>query len=318
MITALCSLLLATLPAQNAPFRGAGESLQQYAARVVPKGATPAFSAFEGKYCGATKLAIVPFNDPNENVVSVMAAVQMPGQKPVLFEVGSPNPKMKSVRAIFGAKTYVDGVQNVVLLGTGVDGKPKACVLSGFYDPEVPLGFEDSDRIPAITASTTPQQATALFQTRINSLWTTKFPQITSKYIAQAKKLNLVTVVPTYVPAGFKLKVAVASVYEKKYGDTHITFMNGKSELTIQMASEGIGDPILDDEDEPSKILNINSPVLGTVEMQFGKPKAMRPFLCTWYMTSMHLNPVFVMVMGQGVSEPEIVKFVQGLRFLKT
>lgn len=317
MISALCSLLLATLPAQGSPFRGTGESLQQYAARVVPKGSTPAAPAFEGKYCGATKLAVVPFNTMGEKGVQVMAAVQFPGQKPLLFEVGPTNPPLKSIRTIFAAKTYVDGVQNVVLLGTGLDGKARACVLAGSYDPEVPLDFEDPARVPAITATTTPSQAAAIFQTRINSLWTTRFPQITSKYIAQVKKLKLVTVVPTYVPAGFKLKAAVASVYEKKYGDTHITFMNGKSELTIQMASEGIGDPILDDGDEPSKILNINSPVMGTVQMQFGNSKTMRPFLCTWYMTSMHLNPVFVMVMGQGVSEPEIVKFVQGLRFLK-
>lgn len=318
MITALCSIVLATLPHQTPNlFRGSGESIGQFAQRTVPKGMKPTGQVFEEKACGAVKSALVLYFDASESAIGVAAVAQMPGQKPIKFDLGITLPKLKSVSSIFTAKTFVDGTKNAVIVGKDNTGKTKACVVNAFYDPEAPLAFDDPARIPAMPEGVTAAKADQIFASRLAGLWTSNGVQIPASFKSKAKKLNLTVVVPTYVPSGFKLISADCSLYEKKYGDAGIGYRNGKAELIIQMASEGIGDPMFDDDDEETKVIKIASPLLGTVDMAFGKPKTPRSFMCTWYALSAHSNPVFCMVMGKGVSEAEVSKFVLGLRLLK-
>jgi len=131
--------------------------------------------------------------------------------------------------------------------------------------------------------------------------------------------------VPTYVPAGFKPTVAKIADSDKPIdASLTLTYTNKatKGEFTVQMASEGLGDPLLPspeagDTVEPTGILKTHSPILGKVDLEYYVKGKYRVFDCTWVDVSKKGYPRSAMIMGSNLAPSEGKKILESLRWLK-
>lgn len=142
--------------------------------------------------------------------------------------------------------------------------------------------------------------------------------------LAKIRKTKFRVVVPTYVPAGFtkgstELFLPVdpqLTVWSAKYRD-----FKTKRNFVIQMASDGLGDPMFDlpngDTVEPNGSLYGKSPILGKFEVMFYKKGNVKMAHCTWYEVSKKGYPRYAMVMSDGMEPSEVKKIIESLRWLK-
>lgn len=141
--------------------------------------------------------------------------------------------------------------------------------------------------------------------------------------IAKLRKTGLTVVVPTYIPSGFKVD-SVEYDKQKTQVESSIsyTYKNKKTggEIIIQMASDGLGDPIFDTEEDYDwkqvKETVGNSPVFGKYTMESLQTKKGLMVQCTWYELPGKLYPRFVMMFGKNLKPAYAIKVMNSLRFL--
>ncbi|HEY3782336.1 MAG TPA: hypothetical protein VGL56_14735 [Fimbriimonadaceae bacterium] len=140
--------------------------------------------------------------------------------------------------------------------------------------------------------------------------------QLTKAQMAKMKKLGRV-VVPTYIPAGFKLKKVT---FDPGEYDLEYTGPRG-ADLLVQMASDGIGDISLGNNADPKTLKEttrkVTNPVLGTQEMQVDIAKDDREFAVNWIDLGDKAKPRFLSIIGSSMNADLGAKVWKGLRFLK-
>jgi hypothetical protein len=124
------------------------------------------------------------------------------------------------------------------------------------------------------------------------------------------------TLVPTYIPSGYRVSQVTAEP-----GSYSIDYKNSSNgDLIVQMASDGIGDVILDtgtsDEGKTSS-RTVKSPVLPTADMQILTSKGRVQFAIGWLDLGDAAKPRFASIIGDHISAAVGVKIWQGLRYLK-
>lgn len=130
--------------------------------------------------------------------------------------------------------------------------------------------------------------------------------------------------VPTWVPPGFKV---IKFDYMKKNADEEgywtAKYRNTKlkADFTIQMASDGFGDPILSDEDgnvvDSKAGPSWKSPIFGTGRLWVGKSKKWNGFASDWIELKGKTLPTHVMIYGQRIDPQWGKKVLESLRWLK-
>ncbi len=144
---------------------------------------------------------------------------------------------------------------------------------------------------------------------------------------ANLKKLRdskMVALVPTYVPTGFKIDSLYIdkqkTLLESSFGYTYKNSKTG-AEFTIQMASDGLGDPIFDTEEDYNwkqvKSTKAKSPVFGEYSVESLKTKKGMLIQATWYEVPGKQLPDYVMIVGSKIDPTTAVKVMNSLRFLK-
>lgn len=130
--------------------------------------------------------------------------------------------------------------------------------------------------------------------------------------------------VPTYVPAGFHPTVAKIDDRDKPaYANLTLTYVNSKTkgEFTVQMASEGLGDPLFNVNDgdtvEPNGHLWAKNPILGRVQLDYYVKGKTKLFHCDWVALRGKTHPDNAMILGEGLSPAEGKKILESLRWLK-
>jgi hypothetical protein len=147
---------------------------------------------------------------------------------------------------------------------------------------------------------------------------------LSAAQLSQARKSGLTVALPTYVPKGFTLQsMEIVKNKQPELRDFSLTYKRGKSKdyILIQMASDGLGDPIMQDENdesvEPQGYVKAKSPLLGEVAIDYYKKKPFKRFQCTWYEMPGKSWPRYVMVVGEGLDASEGRKIIESLRVLK-
>lgn len=142
--------------------------------------------------------------------------------------------------------------------------------------------------------------------------------------LREVRKTKFRVLVPTYVPAGYVVDFAgLKKDKEPILNDWSIAYVNRKTKttITVQMASEGLGDPIFDlptgGEKEKNGSIWAQSPILGKVEVMWATKGSLKMAACTWYKTKTKTYPRYAMIMSEGVDAKEIKKMIEGLRWLK-
>lgn len=139
---------------------------------------------------------------------------------------------------------------------------------------------------------------------------------LTSAQIVKIRKLGKV-VVPTYIPPHFKVTGVSAEP-----GDYDITYSgpNGAT-LDIEMATDGIGDVVLDAKDEKAKVVlstkTVTNPVFGKHSMDVLTTKKEHQFGVDWVDLGAHAKPKFLCISGVQMMPNEGAKVWRGLRYLK-
>lgn len=147
--------------------------------------------------------------------------------------------------------------------------------------------------------------------------------QITPTIRAQIRKAKVRVVVPTYVPAGFRLRsggVAAAKQMELRDFTLRYEKPGTKAYFVIQMASDGLGDPLFDLPNgevlEPTGTLAGKSALFGAYNLDFVKRKGVLLWHTTWYELPGKTYPRYAMVMGSDLPPETGKKIVDGLRWL--
>ncbi len=139
---------------------------------------------------------------------------------------------------------------------------------------------------------------------------------LTSAQIAKLRTAGKV-VLPTYVPPHFRFTSLNA---ERGEYDISYTGPNGAS-LMVQMASEGIGDVILDAKDENAKVVlstkSVTSPIFGRHSMDVLTTKKEHQFGVDWIDLGKNAKPKFLSISGIQMMPEEGAKVWRGLRYLK-
>jgi hypothetical protein len=141
--------------------------------------------------------------------------------------------------------------------------------------------------------------------------------------LAKLKKSKLRVLLPTDVPAGFSVTNFTFEDNNKEplTSVLFITYSNKKGgEITVQMASDGIGSPIFDDEMValgPQKSLMARSPILGKVQIDYIRTKRGYQFHCEWVELGKNAPPRVAMIYGHGVDPAVGKRLLESLRFLR-
>ena len=126
-------------------------------------------------------------------------------------------------------------------------------------------------------------------------------------------------VVPSKIPKGFKLKT-----FTLEKGATPIetylslTYTKGKGDFILQMASDGIGDVILDAEDDPNAPIKgfwADTKLFGRVRVDTLRTPKTNQFGLNWQ--ELKGTPKFLSAVGSWVDEKSIKTFLSGLHYLK-
>lgn len=162
------------------------------------------------------------------------------------------------------------------------------------------LGFGPQPTTDGKTAHLSPRQKASLLQGKFRVL------------------------VPTYVPTGFKVTTAkIADRKDAVAASLTLTYKNAKTkgEFTVQMASDGLGDPLMGipggDTVEPNGHLSAKNPILGKVHLDYYIKGKTKLFNCTWMPASNKTYPRFAMIMGEGLVPSEGKRVLESLRWLK-
>lgn len=148
-----------------------------------------------------------------------------------------------------------------------------------------------------------------------------KASKLSAKQLKQLRsKKGWKFVLPTYVPKGFRVKSMEIDISSKEHYDHFfsVDYTNGKGgEFTVQMASGGIGDLILDDEGVGKMT---TKPIVAghakSAEMMFVEKKPTE-FGLNWIELDKSYKMPFVSAMGRGLSSAEAVKIVSSLKTLR-
>jgi hypothetical protein len=147
--------------------------------------------------------------------------------------------------------------------------------------------------------------------------------RIPSANLKAVKKTKFRVLVPTYVPVGFRVQsCGLSDDPEPILAVWRISYQNPKTKASVvlQMASEGVGDPMFDlpngDVVEPNGSIWARSPILGKVEVMYVKKGKLRMANCTWYDVSKKTFPRLAMMVSHGVEPSEIKKMIESLRWL--
>ena len=139
---------------------------------------------------------------------------------------------------------------------------------------------------------------------------------LTHSQLAKLRKVGHV-VIPTYIPPHFRVTKVTTDKgeYDIEYAGPH------GAELTVQMASEGLGDiPIGVEADEKtlkSTTLKVHNPVFGTQSMDVATAKNAHEFAVNWVDLGEKANPRDLSIIGRNMSAAVGAKIWQGLRFLR-
>lgn len=142
--------------------------------------------------------------------------------------------------------------------------------------------------------------------------------------IAKVKKTKFRVLVPTFVPAGFRLQTC--GIEEEKDPLSAMwsaTYRNAKTggKFVIQMASDGLGDPMFDlpngDVVDPTGYTTVQNPILGKVAVGYYQKGKIRIANCTWYETKSKSYPKYAMIMCDGMALTDVKRVLAGLRWLK-
>ena len=150
-----------------------------------------------------------------------------------------------------------------------------------------------------------------------------KVAGISAKFRATLAAQKLRIVVPTWLPKGFKLIEAHLEPNPKpELRDVWLTYRRpGGAEITIQFASDGIGDPFFDLPDgdtlEATGSVKGKSPIFGPFELNYVSKGQISMWHTTWYELKQKGYPTFVMAMGDHLSTPDAKRLVESLRWLK-
>ncbi len=142
--------------------------------------------------------------------------------------------------------------------------------------------------------------------------------------LSKLRKSKYRVVVPTYVPAGFT-KVNANFEYDKEPALSLwiVRYQNPKTKasFTLQMASDGLGDPFFDlpngDTVDPTGSIFAKSPIMGRVEVMYYKKGKVKMAMSTWYDASKKTYPRYAMVMSDGMEASEVKRIIESLRWLK-
>lgn len=130
--------------------------------------------------------------------------------------------------------------------------------------------------------------------------------------------------VPTFVPPGFKVskfEFVKATEDEEAYWMIHYRNAKSKGQITVQMASDGFGDPILSDDDGnviDSKVgPAFKSPVFGSGRLYVAKSRKWNGFASDWIDLKVKSKPTHVMIYGQRADPQLGKKILESLRWLR-
>lgn len=142
--------------------------------------------------------------------------------------------------------------------------------------------------------------------------------------LAKVRKSKYRVVVPTYVPAGFtKVEASLGVDKEPVLSGWSVRYLNPKTKayFLLQMASDGLGDPMFDlpngDTVEPNGSLFGKSPIFGKFEVMSYKKGKIKIAQSTWYEVSKKTLPKYAMVTSDGMEPSEVKRIIEGLRWLK-
>jgi hypothetical protein len=138
---------------------------------------------------------------------------------------------------------------------------------------------------------------------------------LTADQIASLKKAGKV-VIPTYIPPDFKVVLcsAFAGSYTIEYrGPDH-------AELTIEMASEGIGDIVLGG-DADKKTLKafkskVTNPTFGKRDLYIATAKGYLAFATSWVDLGKKAKPRFFCIIGRQMPVEYGDKIFHGIKYL--
>ena len=139
-------------------------------------------------------------------------------------------------------------------------------------------------------------------------------PGLTKTQLAKLAKVGRV-VVPSYVPARFRL-----SKFSAEKGEYDLEYAGPKgAAFMVEMASEGIGDVILDDPSNDAKdtTVKVRSKTFGTRDMEVLVSSRNRQFGVDWVDLGKNAKPKFLCISGAHMSAAEGAKIWAGLRYLK-
>lgn len=147
--------------------------------------------------------------------------------------------------------------------------------------------------------------------------------RIPKNELAKVRKSKYRVLVPTYVPPGFVAKANLELDKEAALTNWVLRYSHPKTKatITIQMASDGLGDYIFSTPDgdttEPTGSIFGKSPVFGKFELMVVKKPKYNMTATTWISTSTRTYPNYTMVYSDGVKAGTVKRVIESLRWLK-
>jgi len=148
--------------------------------------------------------------------------------------------------------------------------------------------------------------------------------KIAKSELAKVRKTKYRVLVPTYVPAGFVVKLGVLELdKEQALTNWTVRYVNPKTKatFTVQMASDGLGDYIFSTPDgdttEPTGHLIGKSPIFGKFELMLVKKPKFNMTATTWIELGRKTYPNYVMIYSDKVPSATSKRIIESLRWLK-
>jgi hypothetical protein len=148
--------------------------------------------------------------------------------------------------------------------------------------------------------------------------------RMTAQQLSKLRATKRHFLVPTYVPAGFKVKrFGLESPKDPVMLSWILTYENPKTKasFTVQMCSDGIGDVFFDlpggDVVEATGHKDLKSKVLGEASVEEYVKGKHRLWHVNWVELGSKAVPKFIALIGEKMSSAEGKKIVLGLRWLK-
>lgn len=146
---------------------------------------------------------------------------------------------------------------------------------------------------------------------------------ISAKQKANLNANQLRLVAPTWIPAGFKLSsLSIEKDKDPVLRYATYRYAKGKAKITIQFASDGIGDPFFDlpggDTTEPDGYVIGKNAILGEFQLDYVKRAGLPTMWHTnWYELKQKGHPKYVMIFGEGLPIADGKRMIESLRWLK-